>query len=217
MNAKQAEELIKKYQEGTLSPAEKLQLDQWYNSEAAKVKSGLSQEDISELSAQLKANLPLQYKKVRLWPRIAAAASIILVLGAGLFYYNSKPTQKNQAQSAEYTNDIAPGKQGATLTLANGKKIRLTDAANGELAKEAGVTVTKTANGQLIYSVSNLSPSGRDGEAREGSKSSDPSLSKGTSLPRRESSVMNTLSTANGETYQVRLPDGSKVWLNAAS
>lgn len=28
---------------------------------------------------------------------------------------------------------------------------------------------------------------------------------------------LNTLSTANGETYQLLLPDGSKVWLNAAT
>ncbi|MNL25661.1 fec operon regulator FecR [compost metagenome] len=32
-----------------------------------------------------------------------------------------------------------------------------------------------------------------------------------------ESSRINTLSTSNGETYKVRLPDHSEVWLNAAS
>ncbi|RZM04132.1 MAG: hypothetical protein EOO88_56140, partial [Pedobacter sp.] len=153
----------------------------------------------------------------RLWPRIgiAAAAAIIIVVGAGVFYFNQKPTALPQDQLV--ANDIAPGTQGATLTLANGKKIKLTNAANGELAEEAGVIITKSANGQLIYSVSNLSPSGRVGEAREGSKSNQPSLSEGTSLPEGERNVMNTLSTDNGETYQLRLPDGSLVALNATS
>lgn len=127
---------------------------------------------------------------LKLWPRIAVAAAIAIVLFcAGLFFYKLNINQEQLNQIA-YKNDVAPGKTGATLTLANGKKIRLSDAANGELANEAGVLVTKSANGQLVYEI----------------KGSDIGTNK-----------INTLSTARGETYQVRLPDGSLVWLNAAS
>lgn len=131
-----------------------------------------------------------EIKRVSLWPRIAVAAAVaMMIFGAGLFYFNRNNNKEKPTELA-VKNDVAPGKQGATLTLANGKKIKLSDAANGELAQEAGVTITKSANGQLTYEI----------------KGSDSSPNK-----------INTLSTAKGETYQVRLPDGSLVWLNAAS
>ncbi|EDM36258.1 putative anti-sigma factor [Pedobacter sp. BAL39] len=132
-----------------------------------------------------------QYKKsVRsIWPRIAVAAAVaVMVLGAGLFYFNVQ--RENKTDNVAYKNDVAPGRQGATLTLANGKKIRLSDVLNGELAEEAGVVITKSADGKLVYEVKEL---------QEGANK------------------MNTIATANGETYQVRLPDGSLVYLNAAS
>lgn len=120
-----------------------------------------------------------------------AAAVATIIFGAGLFYYQTTIIRPAEVQA--YTNDVAPGTQGATLTLANGKRIRLSDAGNGELARQAGVTITKSANGQLVYEV------------------------KATSQVDDHLGAINTLSTAKGETYQVRLPDGSMVWLNAAS
>jgi transmembrane sensor len=143
---------------------------------------------MDEIFSAIVAHPQPSVSRFKLWHGIAAAAVAMMVLGVGLFYsgFNPKPL----TQELAYQNDIAPGKQGATLTLASGKKIRLTDVANGELAKEAGVVITKSANGQLIYEI----------------KGSD-----------TQSNKINTLSTAKGETYQLRLPDGSLVWLNAAS
>jgi transmembrane sensor len=125
----------------------------------------------------------------RLWPRIGIVAAVAtIIISAGIWFL--KNPAKDPIQQSAYLNDVAPGKKGATLTLANGKKIRLIDAANGELAKEAGVVITKTAGGQLIYEIKDENT---------------------------ESDKINMLTTDNGETYQVRLPDGSSVWLNAAS
>jgi hypothetical protein len=129
-------------------------------------------------------------KIIRLWPRIAVAVAVAtIIFGAGLFYYNLTIDTKNSNQHV-YKNDVAPGASGATLTLSNGKKIRLSDAQNGEVAKEAGVMITKSENGEVVYEV--MGDSGELGK-------------------------LNTLSTANGETYKLRLPDGSYVWLNSAS
>lgn len=64
---------------------------------------------------------------------------------------------------------------------------------NGELARQAGVKVTKSASGEIIYEITSAAKVENQGGA------------------------INTLSTARGETYQLRLPDGSRVWLNAAS
>lgn len=53
------------------------------------------------------------------------------------------------------------------------------------------MSITKTANGQVVYTIAD------NNEA--------------------EANQFNTLSTAKGETYKVNLPDGTQVWLNAAS
>jgi len=126
----------------------------------------------------------------KLWSRIAAAASIILVAGIALYFYSNKIRQ-DVVRNTFNSSSITPGKNSATLTLANGKKILLSSMANGALPSEAGVTITKTADGQIIYQTN-------DQQNASASK-------------------INTLSTAKGETYQVRLPDGSLVALNAAS
>jgi transmembrane sensor len=126
-----------------------------------------------------------RHKRKTLWPRIAVAASVLVVAGVGLLFY------LNSHRPGPAFVDIAAGKQGATLTLASGKKIRLTDQGQGELAKEAGVTITKTTSGQITYEIKQV---------------------EGNAI-----NQYNTISTANGETYLVMLPDKSKVWINAAS
>jgi len=128
-------------------------------------------------------------KKIRLWPQIAIAAAVItIIFGAGLFYFYNQPGKTEQATA--YVNDIAPGKQGATLTLANGQKILINEAAAGNIASQSGVKISKTADGKIIYEIS---------ERRSGKLE------------------YNTLSTTRGEQTQLRLPDGSVVFLNAAS
>lgn len=126
----------------------------------------------------------------RIWPRIAITAAVlgtVFVLGS---LYLNKVNPKWQPDVG-YQNDIKPGKIGATLTLSNGKKIDLGTSANQELARESGVVVTKTANGRLVYqSVASKQP---------------------------VTTQTNTLTTANGQNYQLRLPDGTRVWLNAES
>ncbi|MEQ7802065.1 FecR domain-containing protein [Pedobacter sp. ASV1-7] len=146
-----------------------------------------------EIYAQVIATPREELKLRRLWPRIAAAAAVVLVLGAGLFYYNQKEGIKPGSEIA-VVQDVDPGGNRAFLTLADGRRIALTDAASGQLAKQGGITVSKTADGELVYEVK-----GNDHAAVE-----DVSLS-------------NTVETPRGGQYQVKLPDGTRVWLNAAS
>ena len=183
------QDLLKKHAEGTISPAEKELLENWYLQWEVKPK-GLTEERMADITAEIYSRLPQPNKSVPLWKRVVAAAAIAtFIFGAGLFYF-SKDTKQVDSSQLVIQEDVTPGVWGATLTLASGKKIRLADASSGELANEAGVSITKSANGQLIYNI------------------------KGSE---REPNKMNTLSTAKGETYQVRLPDGSLVYLNAAS
>ncbi|MBE9601937.1 FecR family protein [Pedobacter sp. MC2016-24] len=126
----------------------------------------------------------------KLWQVVAVAATIAIVLfGAGLFYFQNKNKQEKAAFASQ--KDILPGRYGgATLTLANGEKIRITDAKAGDIANQQGVKISKTADGQILYEIA------------------------GTKLGNTE---FNTLSTACGEQAQVKLPDGTLVFLNAAS
>jgi len=82
---------------------------------------------------------------------------------------------------------IPPGGNRATLTLADGQKILLDSAANGALGRQGSVLILKTAPGQVQY------------------QGTDKAVS------------FNTLTTPRGGQYQLQLPDGTKVWLNAAS
>jgi len=126
--------------------------------------------------------------------RYAAAAVLFIAVSAGFYFYkfNSSVSLKESSLKTVSKNDRAPGGNKATLTLADGSKISLTDAANGDLAKQSGISITKTANGQLVYKVSAVQNSQKAVE-------------------------FNTITTPNGGQYQIVLPDGSKVWLNAAS
>jgi transmembrane sensor len=127
--------------------------------------------------------------------RYAAAACIILSLSIGVYLYIKKPgEQVNIARQAVSQPDLLPGSNKAILTLSNGKAISLTDAKNGILANEGKTAVQKSANGQLTYNAPHNTPDNKIATMS-----------------------YNTVSTPNGGQYQLILPDGSKVWLNAAS
>jgi transmembrane sensor len=192
MNEQKAKALLQRYEKGELSPEEKLKLDTWYLEQAKNSAFNLSEGELEDSVSYLSANLPLvRAKQTRLWPRIAATAAAVAIIAFGIYFYTGSRELRNAPVEITAANDIAPGRQGATLTLANGQKILLGDAQNGQLANEAGVVISKTADGQLVYAV------------------------KGSAVG--ETETFNTLTTAKGETYSVVLPDQSKVWMNAGS
>jgi transmembrane sensor len=116
-----------------------------------------------------------------------AAAAVVFVVFSFTTYISL--TKKREHI---FASDVAPGGNKAILTLADGKKISLSDAANGDLIEQAGISIAKTANGQLVYNI----------------VKSDNVI---------DDSKVNTISTPNGGEWEIRLPDGSIVWLNAAS
>lgn len=93
--------------------------------------------------------------------------------------------------SAPEEKTISPGTKAAILTLADGKKISL-NAEEDKLISVQGATRIQASNGKLIY------------QPIEGNSHLD-------------SSMENTITTPSGGEYQATLPDGTKVWLNAAS
>ncbi len=123
-----------------------------------------------------------------------AAAVLIIIISLGIKFYRDKNSQKEVLLTNEKPiQDVAPGGNKAFLTLANGTKLSLTDATDGELARQSGISIVKTEDGQLVYNVSNT---GREGNTAP---------------------LFNTIETPRGGQYQINLPDGSRIWLNAAS
>lgn len=122
------------------------------------------------------------------------AASILLLISVTLLYIGQrKPSGKSgdTAISMRYKNDVPPGGNKATLTLANGSIIMLDSTANGILTSQGNTNVIKLASGRLAYETA------------------------GQNTPTEV--LYNVVSTPRGGQYQVLLPDGSLVWLNAAS
>lgn len=126
--------------------------------------------------------------------RNVAAAVVLIVISIGVYQYLKKAPQSFTASHKPVKHDVDPGNNKAILTLENGTKLVLDSAKVGNLAKKGKVNIKKSANGQLIYIID------QDNTAI----TNDPI-------------VYNTISTPRGGQYQVILPDGTKVWLNAAS
>ncbi|WP_316816153.1 FecR family protein [Pedobacter nyackensis] len=149
------------------------------------------------ISAKLKTDedkiIELPFYKRKAFVYLSAACIALVVTGIAAMLHNNYPNVKFKDLAAELvSHDIPPGGNKAVLTLADGKTITLNEAADGELVKVEGMVIRKTGQGQLVYEVV-----GNDASAAAGS--------------------YNTISTPKGGTYQIILPDGTKVWLNAAS
>jgi transmembrane sensor len=123
------------------------------------------------------------------------AAILLLLIGAGtLFYTRRIHKEAITRQELSKVPDVAPGGNKAVLTLSDGSLIVLDSAGNGTLTQQGSTRVIKSGAGQLAY------------EAGAGDK------------PTASGKIeYNTVSTPRGGQYQVELPDGSKVWLNASS
>ncbi|MET0636906.1 MAG: FecR domain-containing protein [Chitinophagaceae bacterium] len=119
-----------------------------------------------------------------------AAASVILLVSTGVYFwtYSSKDNSTFPVTIAANTH-IAPGKNGAVLTLADGSQVDLDNLGNGLVANQNGTQVVLKGGG-LTY---------------------DPT---GAGL---NEVTYNTMTTPRGRQFQVKLPDGTSVWLNAGS
>jgi ferric-dicitrate binding protein FerR (iron transport regulator) len=117
------------------------------------------------------------------------AAAVLLLAATGAWFLLRKPAVTIATQQQRFRNDVAPGTNAAVLTLAGGKTILLNDSARGNISRQGNANVVNN-NGQLAYHALHEKP---------------------TDI------YYNTLTTQRGNQYQLVLPDGSKVWLDAAS
>ena len=193
--------LANKWLNGTITEQEKKILDEWYDQQLPEKLEWSNEEDTDEIIrarmfSSLKEELQLNTRKVisirqtRIWA--VAAASALLFLISSIYFSQNKPSEQHltKVTKPSVKADKSTGNK-AVLTLADGSAIILDNSPNGTVSKQGGTVVDKTSDGQLVY------------------------RSETTST--RQAENINTLSTPKGGQYQLQLPDGSKVWLNAAS
>lgn len=195
MNKEELKSLLEKFDAGQCTAEEVGMLESWYlqwrTDEEIDLADAEAEQRIDHIWSRLDEEPEVQKTPLRLWPRFAAAAVILIALSSGLFFYLHRGGSTPVSIAKQ---DVPAGGNKAYLTLADGKRIVLSDAANGELAKETGVAISKSADGQLIYTLSALSNTAKTGQP-----------------------IYNKIETPKGGQYQVVLPDGTKVWLNSAS
>lgn len=195
MNKTSIKKLLRKYRAGTCSADEIIVLESWYLSKAREtgdeideVSLMLAQQRIEE-SIKKNTGISLRSNKiVRLWPRIAAAASILIFLCTGFYFLIHKRSVKQTTRTANY--DVAPGDNRAILTT-NGKRIVLDETKSGLIVNHGNLAITKASDGLVVY--------------------------RSTSAGNRAGSVMlyDTLTIPRGGQHQLLLADGTKIWLDA--
>ncbi|MBB5637838.1 hypothetical protein HDE68_003763 [Pedobacter cryoconitis] len=117
------------------------------------------------------------------------AAAAIFVTFTSVYIYQANQNKFESINQYKVAS-IVPGRSKAILTLSNGSKIILADSKNGEITNQSGTIITKK-DSQLVYQKSGSSPA--------------------------DKYAYNAVETPKGGQYQLVLPDGTKVWLNAAS
>jgi transmembrane sensor len=208
-------DLLMKHLQGNLSDAEQEQLNQWRSQsernrllfESINDEEQLRQlvlawhqeeeEDneaiiLSKIRREIGSNTPtIPVRRISRLRRFARVAAVVILLagvgGYGYFLMNRKESAPAAAM-ARKTVDIPPGRDGAILTLSDGRQVVLDSLGNGVVATQNGTQVV-VKNGSLAYTPG-----------------------AGSTAP-----VYNMLTTPKGRQFQLILPDGTKVWLNAAS
>lgn len=199
MTENQFKDLINRYEKGECSTQEKNLVEYWLLKQSSPNDWQWQSPDEKlaikdEMKLEIESNLSRQLfnrSLLKLKPFFTAAC-IIFCIGFGLkFYiitYFSKPTI---GTATVYVS--SPTAKAGKLTLSNGKEISLEDGTSGVIFQENGIIIKKLDDGQIMYDID--------------SSHTNSSTQK----------LINTIHVPRGSKYDLILPDGSKVFLNAES
>lgn len=202
MDEKRLKELLARYIDGACTDAERALVEDWY--ERFHTQAGgnehrpFPEHELWEDLAAIRAELPtavVRPRRLRGWLPYAAAVAAMAVVGAWFIVGDQVIGLSGWLANKSghpHTQDIGPGGNRATLTLADGRTIELS-------AEQAGVVM----GDGITY----LDGSAVLGKQAEG----------GGRDHRLTGSQVHILTTPKGGTYRMTLPDGTAVWLNAAS
>jgi len=188
-------QLLNKYLSGQATHKETRVVEEWYAFNRVEESGIDSPEDFIRIKSEMwnaidhQSMHHVKVLPIRRW--LAYVAAILIIVGS-IGIYKLYEKQKVYTIDTYAGPAIKAGHTGATLTLSDGSTIDLSNAKVGELLTKQGMTISKNAQGVVVYS-------------------------QNSSIKGVNQVIKNTITTRNGEMYQVVLPDGSKVWLNTGS
>lgn len=208
METNQLEDLIKKYNKGQCTPEEKDWLEQWFFSFEWSRQEDFPESTVRELKETVWNNLQekmshtspwqndpvsIRSKRRRLWRYSAVAASILVVISFSTFVIYNRVKDKTSLPAGEESKashlQVLPGSSKASLVMDNGSVVTLDSAAVTQLTTDDGTIIDKQY-GTITYKNNQVAT---------------------------DKVSYNTLYIPRGGEFQLILPDGSKVWMNAAS
>ncbi|TWI25499.1 FecR family protein [Sphingobacterium siyangense] len=191
-------QLAYKWLQGTCTPEEEAELQQWYetsNGEPLPIPEELAtdEQQLKELlflhiKQEIQAS---KIKRIPQWVKLSGIAAALALLFILPLYLVKRTTGDTPQVAVKTQQQVHPGIKAAVLTLADGTKIDLSAHQQSVLHQDEQVKVVTTASGTVQYQFT---------------------ASKNTAAIRT-----NTIETPIGTEYTIILADGSKVWLNAGS
>ena len=169
----------------------------------------LSEETSHRIFSRIVGSVPLPAERLPIrripgWIGWAGAAAIVIAALVNLPFLKHRKHETAIADGQPAKYDAAPGKTSAVLTLAGGQQIELDSAAGGTISRQGNMMVINM-KGTLAYN------------ATSPATTTSPTAIAPTANNNTATTSYNTLTTNPGNQYQLVLPDGSHIWLNAAS
>ncbi len=207
-----AGELIVKYLRDELTHAELEKLNSWrkadeeneklfvrlttrqyFMEELSRYRSGNDKEEVfarvlAGINKGKRKPLTFMYRRY-----IGYAAAVTILLGIAYLYLPFGAVR--QTDTEVVAQELLPGGNKAVLVLDDGKEIDLDQAGTGEIARQGYAIISKSEEGYIAYDL----------------------RATGEAVQEMAPTRFNTISTPKGGQYMLRLPDGSKVWLNSLS
>lgn len=204
--------LIHKHLQGTITDEERVTLDIWiaasednrqlwneFNNNPDWQQYADSQLRYNESFAlerflQKHADVPVAVSVARVhplhkWRWVAAAVVLVFLSVAGYVWLSDRVSKEPGLVVKQPQPEVEPGKNGATLILADGTLVLLDSLQNGVVATQ-GSTNAILKDGQLVYA---------------------PGKEQSSEM------IYNTISVPNSRIFRMELPDGTQVWLNSGS
>ncbi|WP_341835535.1 FecR domain-containing protein [Chitinophaga pollutisoli] len=191
MDKNEAKQLIEKYLSGTCTPEEKAYVEKAYNRMPAG-QAGRSDDRYQRLSGEIWENIVNSAgikRQAGKRRRLVYVAAAALLAGLAIGNFFLLPGGETEDGPAyERIADVAPGGNKAVLVLEDGRKVPL-DSGSASRVNQYGSTIT------ITDSTAEYAPQ---------QNSADPQ-------------VVHAVVTPKGGQFQLKLSDGTKVMLNAAS
>ncbi|PTT03766.1 anti-sigma factor [Pedobacter sp. HMWF019] len=192
--------LYEKFLSGTSSPEEEADIKAYqdefelidgpWNAEMMGAQVEMRDQIRQKLLNNIRVHKSHQIGLVKRW---LTAAVLLLCVSAGLIFLSRSTNSSQQGLAHHHLksgNSVVPGGNKAVLTLADGSVVALDSSSISKTIKQGNTSILNESKGLLVYAANG--PSG--------------------SAP-----LFNKIAVPRGGQYQLKLPDGTVVWLNSAS